>query len=113
MRTFQKTCPSNYTLKPNLPEAELIKLFQDSQIYCHLMEGEHFGIAPMEALASGCITLVHNSGGSGEFIPEEFRWNTIDDLREKIGKLVGSQGRYEQWDRKKLELQEQNICFEA
>ena len=70
------------------------------------MQGEHFGIAPMEALASGCITLVHNSGGSGEFIPEEFRWNTIDDLREKIGKLVGSQGRYEQWDKKKLELQE-------
>ena len=40
------------------------------------MEGEHFGIAPMEALASGCITLAHNSGGSGDFIPEEYRWNT-------------------------------------
>ncbi|MCL4429228.1 MAG: glycosyltransferase family 4 protein, partial [Chloroflexi bacterium] len=65
---FSKDLPANYTLKPNLSEEELIKLFQDSQIYCHLMEGEHFGIAPMEALASGCIVLVHNSGGSGEFI---------------------------------------------
>ena len=54
------------------------------------MEGEHFGIAPMEALASGCITLVHNSGGSGEFIPEEFRWSTFEDLKEKIALLVAS-----------------------
>ena len=27
------------------------------------MEGEHFGIAPVEGLASGRVTIVHNSGG--------------------------------------------------
>ena len=103
---FSKDRPANYNLKPNLPEEELIKLFQDSQIYCHLMEGEHFGIAPMEALASGCVTLVHNSGGSGEFIPEEFRWNTLDDLRTKISMLVGSKGNYSVWEQKKRALQD-------
>ena len=102
---FSKDLPSNYSVKPNLSEEELIKLFQDSQIYCHLMEGEHFGIAPMEALASGCITLVHNSGGSGEFIPEEFRWNTLDYLKEKIAKLVNSRDNFAFWDKKKEELQ--------
>ena len=50
------------------------------------MEGEHFGIAPVEGLASGCVTIVHNSGGMKEFIPEEFRWDTYDDLKEKIVK---------------------------
>ena len=103
-REFSKDLPANYTLKPNLPELELIKLFQDSRIYCHLMDGEHFGIAPMEALANGCITLVHNSGGSGEFIPEEFRWDTFEDLKQKIAKLVESTEDYTVWVKKKNDL---------
>ena len=76
--SFTKDLPVNYHVKPNMVEDDLIGLLQDTQIYCHLMEGEHFGIAPMEALASGCITLVHNSGGSGECIPEKYRWDTVD-----------------------------------
>jgi glycosyltransferase involved in cell wall biosynthesis len=102
---FSKNLPENYTLKPNLPEPEKIKLLQNSTIYCHLMEGEHFGIAPMEALASGCVTLVHNSGGAGEFIPEEFRWNQVDDLKVKIARLVAPNG-FAEWSNKKMTLQQ-------
>jgi glycosyltransferase involved in cell wall biosynthesis len=101
---FKKNLPTNYTLKPNLNESDLVKLFQDSTIYCHLMEREHFGIAPMEALASGCITLTHNSGGSADFIPDEFRWNTVEDLKEKINKLASTEG-FEAWKQKKEALQ--------
>jgi glycosyltransferase involved in cell wall biosynthesis len=100
---FSKDLPANYSAKPNLTEDELTALFQDSRIYCHLMEGEHFGIAPMEALASGCITLVHNSGGSGEFIPEEFRWGTFEDLKKKLAELVESTNNYTVWNQKKEE----------
>ena len=103
---FSKDLPANYYVKPNLPEDELIKLMQESRIYCHLMEGVHFGIAPMESLASGCVTLVHNSGGSGEFIPEEFRWNTFEDLEEKIARLVESTNNYALWNEKKEELRD-------
>jgi len=81
---FSKNLPENYILKPNISETEKISFLHDSTNYCHLMEGEHFGIAPMEALASGCVPLVHNSGGIREFIPEDFRWNTIESLKEKI-----------------------------
>jgi glycosyltransferase involved in cell wall biosynthesis len=105
-KTFTEGLPLNYTVKPNLPETDLIKLFQTSQIYCHLMEGEHFGIAPMEALASGCLTIVHNSGGSGEFIPEDFRWNTFEDLKEIISKLVASLNPYDSWNKKKEEMRD-------
>jgi glycosyltransferase involved in cell wall biosynthesis len=100
---FKKDLPSNYTLKPNLNESDLVKLFQDSTIYCHLMEREHFGIAPMEALASGCLTLTHNSGGSGDFIPDEFRWSTIDDLKAKIALVSGDN--FAEWTKKKTVLQ--------
>ena len=73
-------------------------------MYCHLMEGEHFGISPMEALASGCITLTHNSGGAGEFIPLEYRWNTVEDLKEKISEL--SKADFAVWNKKKQELRQ-------
>jgi glycosyltransferase involved in cell wall biosynthesis len=81
---FQENLPKNYTLKTNLPGPELLKILQDSRIYVHLMEGEHFGIAPVEGLASGCITVVHNSGGMKEFIPPEYRWDNYEDLKSKI-----------------------------
>ncbi|MCW3996782.1 MAG: glycosyltransferase [Candidatus Bathyarchaeota archaeon] len=97
---FSQNLPKNYQLKVNLPEAELINTLQDSRVYVHLMEGEHFGIAPVEGLASGCVTLVHNSGGMKEFIPEEFRWNTYEDLKQKVIVAMDSLD----WDNKRLKL---------
>ncbi|MCW4000274.1 MAG: glycosyltransferase [Candidatus Bathyarchaeota archaeon] len=81
---FQENLPANYTLKTNLPGPDLLRILQDSRIYVHLMEGEHFGIAPVEGLASGCVTLVHDSGGMREFIPENFRWQNFEDLKSKV-----------------------------
>jgi glycosyltransferase involved in cell wall biosynthesis len=85
---FQKNLPPNYTVKTNLPGPELLKIMDASRIYVHLMEGEHFGIAPVEGLASGCITLVNNSGGMKEFIPQEYRWDNYEDLKYKIVKYM-------------------------
>ena len=86
--SFCINLPKNYTLRTNLPEIELKELLHNSRIYVHLMEGEHFGIAPIEGLASGCVTVVHNSGGMVEFIPQEYRWETYDDLKQKIIKYM-------------------------
>jgi glycosyltransferase involved in cell wall biosynthesis len=101
---FQENLPKNYTLKTNLPGTELLTILHDSRIYVHLMEGEHFGIAPVEGLASGCVTIVHNSGGMKEFIPDEFRWETYDDLKEKIVKYMETEDANESWETKRLQL---------
>jgi glycosyltransferase involved in cell wall biosynthesis len=101
---FSEDLPQNYTLKTNLPNSQLIAMLRDSQVYVHLMEGEHFGIAPIEALASGCITLVHNSGGMREFIPDEFRWENYVDLKEKIVRYMESTQQIADWDKKRNEL---------
>lgn len=85
---FNKDIPKNYSLKPNLPKNELKKLLQDSKYYVHLMKGEHFGIAPIEALASGCITFVPEISGVREFIPKKFRWESEADLEMKISKML-------------------------
>ena len=104
-KEFSKDLPVNYTLKPNLPEGEKIGILQDSTVYCHLMEGEHFGIAPMEALAAGCMVFVHNSGGSGEFIPSEFRWSTFENLKTKIAAIAESPNPFDSWLNQKGEMQ--------
>ena len=101
---FQENLPPNYSLKTNLPGPELLKILQDSRIYVHLMQGEHFGIAPVEGLASGCVTLVHNSGGMKEFIPEEFRWETYDDLKAKIQSHIQDDYGNTKWESKREEL---------
>ncbi len=98
---FQENLPKNYTLKTNLPGPELLGILQDSRIYVHLMEGEHFGIAPVEGLASGCVTIVHNSGGMREFIPEEYRWDNYQDLKSKIVKSMDASVN---WEFKRKEL---------
>jgi len=103
---FSKGLPSNYSLKTNVPGAELIYLLQDSRIYVHLMEGEHFGIAPVEALASGCITIVHDSGGMTEFIPNDFRWRTYEDLKEKIVGCMEKPEVRADWEMNRQELKE-------
>ncbi|HYA77956.1 MAG TPA: glycosyltransferase family 4 protein, partial [Verrucomicrobiae bacterium] len=101
---FSENLTKNYSLKTNLPGPDLVEMLQDSRIYAHLMEGEHFGIAPIEGLASGCITLVHNSGGMKEFIPEEFRWEKYEDLKEKILRFMESAQQSADWERKRKEL---------
>jgi len=98
---FKQSLPPNYNLKTNLPTTDLLELLQDSRIYVHLMEGEHFGIAPVEGLASGCVTVVHDSGGMREFIPAQYRWQTVEDLKEKILRFMDAENT---WEFKRREL---------
>lgn len=101
---FSQNLPPNYILKTNLDGAHLASILHDSRVYVHLMKGEHFGIAPVEGLASGCATVVHNSGGMTEFIPEEFRWETYEDLKEKIVTLMDATQATADWEVKRQDL---------
>jgi glycosyltransferase involved in cell wall biosynthesis len=61
--------------RPMATRAELRDLYARSKIFVHAMgyrsadpaEVEHYGIVVEKALLSGCLTLVHNSGGAREF----------------------------------------------
>jgi len=99
---FKENLPPNYLVKTNLPGSQLLEVLLDSRVYVHLMEGEHFGIAPVEGLASGCITIVHNSGGMKEFIPEEYRWGNYDDLKQKI--VNSMETKDTSWEKQREEL---------
>ena len=101
---LKEKIPENYSVEVNLPGSELKKILQDSRIYIHLMEGEHFGIAPIEGLASGCVTIVHDSGGMQEFIPEDYRWRTYEDLKSKIVNAMENAEVISNWESRRFQL---------
>lgn len=53
----------NLELYPNMPRKILAEILGRSKIFVHATRGEHFGIAVVEAMASGLPVIVHRSGG--------------------------------------------------
>ena len=73
---------------PDASAQTKIDLLKKAKIYLHTMIGEHFGIAPVEAMALGCLPIVHNSGGLKEFVPEQYRYETIEEAAGKITREI-------------------------
>ena len=69
---------------PDAPAEKKIELLKNAKIYLHTMVGEHFGISIVEAMALGCIPIVHNSGGMREFVPKKYRYETLQEAADKI-----------------------------
>jgi glycosyltransferase involved in cell wall biosynthesis len=101
---FSRDLPKNYTLMTNATGEELRRTLRESRVYAHMMAGEHFGIAPVEALASGCLPLVHGSGGMVEFIPQEYHWKDYEELKQKVTKWMDSSEESAAWESKRREL---------
>ena len=59
----QLNVESHVELLTNVPRLKLKELLAEAKIYLHAMPNEHFGTAIVEAMASGCIPIVHKSGG--------------------------------------------------
>lgn len=73
-------------LMPNISRASLKKLLCESKVYLHAAENEPFGVSIVEAMSSGCIPVVHDSGGPKEFVPKHLRY----DNAKQVAHLVES-----------------------
>lgn len=71
------------TFKINLPFPELLECLQTATIGLHTMTDEHFGIGIVELMASGLITIAHNSGGP-----------RADIIKKDLGFLCSSASEY-------------------
>ena len=60
----EKLNVKNVILLPNLPHEEKLKLLSKCKVYLHLMVTEHFGIAPVEAMAAGLALVVPKLSGT-------------------------------------------------
>lgn len=85
--------------KTNLDKQELVDLYRSSKYFWHFTGlkanekihpemVEHFGIAPLEAMATGTITFCHNSGGPKEFVVDGQTGFLFDDIDELVSKMV-------------------------
>lgn len=88
-------------LKPNVTFKELVSLYQKAEFFWHFTGygvdentrpemTEHLGIAPLEAMASGCITFCYNAGGPKELITDGEDGFLFNDEKELIDKMESS-----------------------
>lgn len=74
---------------PDAPAQQKIDLLKRAKVYLHTMVGEHFGISIVEAMALGCIPIVHDSGGMKEFVPVQYRYSNLKEAADKIDSVMG------------------------
>jgi alpha-1,2-mannosyltransferase len=66
-------------LMPNISRARLRDIARESKVCLHTGVDEPFGISILEAMASGCIPVVPNSGGPKEFVPRQLRYENVEE----------------------------------
>ena len=76
------------TILSNVNRNRLRQILLNSKVYLHPKVNEHFGISIVEAMASGCIPVTHDSGGGREFVPPNLRYSSIDEAAEKVEKAI-------------------------
>ncbi|MEK7597846.1 MAG: glycosyltransferase family 4 protein [Patescibacteria group bacterium] len=89
---------SSIIFKPNVSLDELDKLYKLATYFWHFTGYEvdeeknpelveHFGITPLEAMASGCLTFCYSAGGPKEIIEDNnngFLFSNTDELIDKM-----------------------------
>ena len=83
--------PANGRIVPNPPRDAYHEILGEAKVYLHLMAGEHFGIAIVEAMSASCVPVVHDSGGPKEIVNIEsgFRWRQLDEVPQMIHEAMG------------------------
>lgn len=72
----------------NVKRSNLRKMLLNSKVYLHPAVNEPFGISIVEAMASGCIPIVHDSGGPTEFVTPNLRYKILEEASEKVEKAM-------------------------
>lgn len=84
-RTIARERLTNVFLHPNAPRDEVVRLLGISRFFLHARVAEHFGIALVEAIAAGCIPIVHDSGGQREIVPDQnLRFASLEQVPQII-----------------------------
>lgn len=89
---------SNIRIVANPRFEQAVEVLRSAAIYVHMMIDEPFGITTAEAIAAGCVPLVHDSGGQREIVPvKELRWKTVEELAGAIRRMVTNSDALNHW----------------
>jgi len=79
---------NNIHLHPNAPFTEMLAHLQQAKYFLHTLIKEPFGLTAVQAMAAGCIPIVHNSGGQVETVPlNQLRYNEFNQIPDYLAKL--------------------------
>jgi glycosyltransferase involved in cell wall biosynthesis len=80
----------------NSPFGVLQSVLSKAKVYVHCALFEHFGISVVEGMASGCVPIVHRSGGTYSDIIEYdrygFSFEDSSELADRISSLLKDDG---------------------
>jgi glycosyltransferase involved in cell wall biosynthesis len=81
---------NNVMLHPDMAFQDMISLLQQSRYFLHTLINEPFGLTAVQAIAAGCIPIVHDSGGQREVVIEpRLRYSEMEDIPEILAYLEG------------------------
>lgn len=81
----------NVDLHVNAGFSEMVSILQRGKYFLHGLIDEPFGLSAVQAIAAGCIPIVHDSGGQRETVPADFlryqEKKEISGIIEKINSM--------------------------
>ena len=80
---------SNISIFPNLKRHELLPLLSKAKVFFHPRPNEHFGIATVEAMAAGCLPVVHASRGPLEVV-DNGRYGLVYTDTKELPEIIDS-----------------------
>src|SRR5712692_3383793 len=88
-KLLRRTAPENVSFVLS-PLRKVRELLGRAMVYIHCAENEHFGITIVEAMAAGCVPIVHDSGGPREIVTSDvgFRWRDLATAAQQITMLA-------------------------
>lgn len=86
---LKRTAPENVSFILS-PLRKVRSILGRAMAYVHCAENEHFGITIVEAMAAGCVPIVHDSGGPKEIVTSDvgFRWNSLSVAARNVVMLA-------------------------
>ncbi len=89
LQHLKDTAPTNVSFVMS-PLRRVKDLLAKAKIYVHSALNEHFGISIVEAMAAGCVPVVHDSGGPREIVSNNagYKWNSVSEAVTQISNLV-------------------------
>jgi glycosyltransferase involved in cell wall biosynthesis len=93
VRRLADSHPGLVEIHEDVSRADLLRLIATHRYGIHGMREEHFGIAPAEAAAGGCIVFVPNGGGQVDIVGGEatLRYDSEEDAVAKIVAVMTSE----------------------
>jgi alpha-1,2-mannosyltransferase len=87
---LKNKAPKNVTFYVNISINEKKEILKKSQIFLHSFEGEHFGVAIIEAMSAGLIPITHNSGAAKEdqLVDDIFRYDNLENAVDCLDRAI-------------------------